>query len=93
MDTEKIEKLLKELNIDKTGKVQDEQYVIVLDDSNEYSRVYTKLDKYEGADLDPEEMVMSDSSSIMIYLTDDFDITLKADFNEDRYYLIIEEAE
>lgn len=87
-----LEQLLKDLNITKQGKMNGDKYIIQLDNSDEFSRMYTVLDKYEGADLDPEEMVMSSSSSIMIYLTDDFDITLKADFDKDTYQMIIEEA-
>ena len=37
-------------------------------------------------------MIMSDSNSIMTYLTPDFDITLKADFDKDKYYVVVEES-
>ena len=87
-----LEQLLKDLNITKPGKLNGDKYIIQLENSDEFSKMYTVLDKYEGADLDPEGMVMSSSSSIMIYLTDDFDITLKADFDKDTYQMIIEEA-
>jgi len=87
-----LEQLLKDLHITKQGKMNGDKYIIQLDNSDEFSRMYTVLDKYEGADLDPEGMVMSSSSSIMVYLTDDFDITLKADFDRDTYQMIIEEA-
>ena len=87
-----LEQLLKDLHITKQGKMNGDKYIINLDNSDEFSRMYTVLDKYEDADLDPEEMIMSSSSSLMVYLTDDFDITLKADFDKDTYQMIIEEA-
>ncbi len=87
-----IEEFVKDIGFPENGKMVDGKYIINFDNSNDYSKAYTKLDKYEGADLDPEDMVLSDTSSVMVYLTDDFDITLKADFVKDVYTLIIEEA-
>ena len=85
MENKRVEDIIKytlsQLNISKDGTWSGDKYVITLDDSNEFSRIYTALDKYDGADLDIESMVMSDSSSIIVYLTDDLDITLKADFD------------
>ena len=95
-DREKLENIIKytldKLNFNKQGVWSGDKYVINLEDSNEFSRLYTALDKCEDADLDIESMVMSDSSSIIVYLTDDLDITLKANFDEDKYYLILEGA-
>lgn len=89
---DKLQALLKSLNITKEGKMSNNKYLITLDNSDEYSRMYTNLDKNGDTYLDPEGMIMSSSTSLMTYLTDDFDITLKADFDNDKYYLIIEEA-
>lgn len=89
---DKLQALLKSLNITKEGKMSNNKYLITLDNSDEYSRMYTNLDKNGDTYLDPEGMIMSSSTSLMTYLTDDFDITLKADFDNDNYYLIIEEA-
>ena len=89
---DKLQALLKSLNITKEGKMSNNKYLITLDNSDEYSRMYTNLDKNADTYLDPEGMIMSSSTSLMTYLTDDFDITLKADFDNDKYYLIIEEA-
>lgn len=90
---DKLQKLLNDLHISKEGKMNGNKYIITLDNSDDFSRMYTILDKYPEASLDPEGMIMSDSSSVMVYLTDDFDITLKADFDRDAYYVIIEEAQ
>ena len=92
MDKEKLNKLLSDLKLTGKGKESGDKYVITVDSSNELSRFYTLLDKYEDADLDPEGMVMSDKSIYMVYLTDDFDITLKGDLENDKYSMIIEDA-
>ena len=89
---DKLKELLDSLYITKPGKMNGDKYIITLSNSDEYSKMYTLLDKSD-ASLDPEGMIMSSSDSMMTYLTDDFDITLKADFDNDRYYLIIEEAQ
>lgn len=93
MNTDKLNALLKDLGLLNKGKEVNGKYVITAKDSNEFSRLYTLLDKYDGADLDPEGMVMSDKSLVMVYLTDDFDITLKGDLANDNYNMIITEAE
>lgn len=92
MDKEKLNKLLSDLNLTGKGKESGDKYVITVKDSNELSKLYTLLDKYEDADLDPEGMIMSDKSLVMVYLTDDFDITLKGDLDKDVYNMIIEDA-
>lgn len=76
----------------KEVKDNDNKVIVVLDSSDEYSRVYTALDKWEDATLDPEGMVMSVDTCIMTYLTDNLDITLRAELNNDKYFIVIEEA-
>ena len=92
MDKEKLNKLLSDLNLVGKGKEVGNKYVITMDRSDDFSRYYTMLDKYEGADLDPEGQVMSDNSIVMKFLTDDFDITLKGDLEQDVYNMVIEDA-
>ena len=93
MNEDKLKQLLDSLQINREGKLSGDKYIIQLNNSDDYSKMYTKLDKCEEATLDPEGMIMSNSESLMTYLTDDFDITLKADFDKDNYFLIIEEAQ
>lgn len=92
MDKEKLNKLLSDLNLVDKGKEVGNKYVITMDRSDDFSRYYTMLDKYENADLDPEGQVMSDNSIVMKFLTDDFDITLKGDLEQDVYNMVIEDA-
>jgi len=91
--TDIINVTLKKLGVDREGSWNGDKYIIPLKDSNEFSKLYTSLDKFEEADLDFESMLMSDSSGILVYLTDDLDITLKANFDDDKYMLIFEGAD
>lgn len=93
MSLEKIKEFLSQLGITQEGVEQENKYIIDLGDSNAYSRVYTILDKSELVDLDIENISMDVEQSTMVYLSDDFDLTLNANFDENRYTLTIEEAE
>ena len=92
MDKAKLNKLLSDLNLTGKGKETCGKYVITINSSDDLSKFYTLLDKYDGADLDPEGQVMSDNSIVMKFLTDDFDITLKGDLEQDIYNMVIEDA-
>ena len=79
------------LLLDKDGEYNDGILTIHLENSNEYSQVYSKLDKLENINLDSEKTIMTEHSSILNYYTDEFDIKLEADFDNDTYRLIVEE--
>lgn len=83
----------KELGITKEGyESTTGSYIIELDNSNEFSKVYTLLDKNEDADLDVETMSMSADLVEMTYLTEDFDVTLQANLKENKYRVEVKEA-
>lgn len=92
MNLEMIKNFLNKLGISQEGVESEGKYVIDLGDSNAYSRVYTILDKSELVDLDVENMSMTEEESTMIYLSDNYDLTLGANFNDNKYTLTIEEA-
>lgn len=83
----------KELGITGEGyESTNGSYVIELKNSNEFSKVYTLLDKNEDAELDVETMHMGEDFVEMTYLTEVFDVTLHADLKENKYFVEIEEA-
>lgn len=84
------EEFAKSLGINGEGISQGNTYTVSLSNSNEYSRVYTILDKAKGIDLDDEESVLSESSTLLVYLADDFDIKLKADLDKNIYTVSFE---
>lgn len=76
-------------------EVEDEDlntYVITLNDSDEFIQVYATAGKVEGFDLDSENIICTESECVIPYLTDDWDITLNADYDNDVYTVTIEEA-
>lgn len=84
------EEFAKSIGITGEGTTSGNIYTVNLKDSNEYSRVYTLLDKAPDADLDNDESVLSESSTLLVYLTDDFDIKLKADLDKNIYTVSFE---
>lgn len=83
----------KDLGITKEGyETTNDSYVIELDNSNEFSKIYTLLDKNEDADLDVETIHMNEELVEMTYLTDGFDVTLRANLKENKYMVEIKEA-
>ena len=86
------EEFAKHLGITKEGSYVDDVYVITLSGSNEYSKVYTILDKSDEVDLDTDEISLDVKNSLMVYLADDFDIKLTADFDADIYTITFEEV-
>lgn len=93
-----IKNVLKKLNLEDAGKYENHFYIIPLADSNEYARMYTKL---ENVAVNTEYPVFSTNTNntttkaINYFETEDNNITynlfLIADFDEDRYYLKIGE--
>lgn len=80
------------LGFSEEGTWSDGKYVISLKDSDDYSRAYTILDTAKDVYLDPKGVALSEHSSIMKYLTRDFDIELDADFDGDSYKVVFSEA-
>ena len=95
-----IDKILDKLQLPNTGRYDNHFYVIDLEDSNEYARVYTKLDKNAINTEFPEFAKNTNESLIKVtnYFEIEienvtYDIFLIADFNEDKYYVKIAERE
>ena len=93
-----IKNILKKLDIQETGSYKDHFYVIPLANSNEYAKMYTKLDKNAINTEFPEFAKNTNEATTKIvnyFEIDDnnitYDIFLFADFNEDKYYVKITE--
>ena len=93
-----IKNVLKKLDIQETGSYKDHFYIINLKDSNDYARMYTKLDKNAINTEYPEfaKNTSENTTKITNYfeIEDDsitYDIFLFANFKEDTYYLKIAE--
>ena len=96
--TSDIKPILKRLEIDDTGRYDNHFYIIDLADSNEYARMYTKLDKNAINTEYPEFTSNSNSSTVKIVnyfeleeSSITYNIFLFADFKKGKYYLKIGE--
>lgn len=93
-----IKEILNKLGITETGSYKDHFYVIQLKDSNDYARMYTKLDKNAINTEYPEFAKNTNEATTKItnYFEIDvdevtYDIFLFADFVEGKYYVKIAE--
>lgn len=88
-----MEEFAKSLGIDKPGTMSGDKYIIDLDDSNEYSKFYSLLDKSSLVDLDTSSTLVNENVSELLYMSDDYDIKLVGNFGRDLYRIIITKGE
>lgn len=91
-----IKNILTRLDIDDTGKYENHFYIINLDDSDAYAKMYTKLNKNAINTEFPTFGTNTSESTVKITnyfeLEEDsnkYIIFLIADFKNDEYYLKI----
>lgn len=85
-----MEEFLKELGITKPGRKNENGfYVIDIDDSDEFGRIFSRLDKSDLVDEDEESSSITLDSANITYLGDDYTITLMADFENDTDYKLV----
>lgn len=86
-----MDKFAKELGIKKLGKMMGKQFVIELDDSDEYSRAYTTLDKSHMLTIEQDKTVMTGDRSELVYSNDEYTVILIGDMDKNKYQVVIEE--
>ena len=85
-----MEEFLKELGITKQGRKNENGfYVIDIDDSDEFGKIFSKLDKSDLVDEDEESSSITLDSANITYLGDDYTITLMGDFENDTDYKLV----
>lgn len=95
-----ISDVLKKLDINRRGRYDNKFYVIDLDDSDDYARTYTKLERNAVNTEYPtiEKNTNDTTTKIINYFetevgVEKYLIFLYADFENDKYYMKIGEAE
>ena len=89
-----MEQLLQEIGINETPRLgSDGVYVIDIQNSNDYGVYYSKLDRSDLLDEDDESSNVTIDGSTIVYISDDYTLTLIADFSSDQYKLTIRENE
>lgn len=87
-----MEKFLKQLGIDLSlHKNDDNDLSAEIKDSNEYGRIFSKLDRSDLIEEDQECSTVTFENSNIQYVNDEYTITLIADFENDTYSLHIRE--
>jgi hypothetical protein len=96
--TNNIKNILDRLEIEDTGRYDNHFYVIPIANSNDYARMYTKLDKNAINTEYPEFTSNSNNTTekiINYFEIEEAEITytifLFADFKNDKYYVKIGE--
>ena len=91
-----VKKVLTRLDIEETGRYDNHFYIIPIEDSNAYARMYTKLEKNAINTEYPTFGTNASNSTVKITnyfeLEEDnnkYIIFLIADFDKDKYYLKI----
>lgn len=89
---EEFEELLDRLDISERGKLSNDRYVITLVDSDDYGRIFSKLDKSNILDIIEENQVVTEQGSSLMYGDDEekFLLNLIADFDSDQYQLVLD---
>lgn len=93
-------KVLDRLGIIKDGQYKSHFFVIQLDDSDEYAKMYTQLNKYAINTEFPNIGVNTNNTTVKVtnYFelqcdNIDYNIFLIADFDKDAYYIKIGERD
>lgn len=82
-----FKKLADKFGIESEGTIVDDEYIIELADSDEYSRVYTLLDNSSDVDINETMSYVSESNCNLVYAGIDFDVSLIANFDDEQYYV------
>lgn len=87
-----IKEFLTTINIDKEIVFDNDISTVLLDNSNEYAKVYTSLTDSEYVELESESVVISPEITSLKYKNNDFVVTLSADLSRDIYKLTFDEV-
>ena len=84
--------LLRKLGINEEGhRSTDNDYVIDLEDSDHFNRIFSKLDKSDLLDENEDSSVVNLEITNILYVAEGFALNLIADFEQDIYKLVITE--
>ena len=89
-----MKQFLTEIGITDVGYfTEDNNYVIDLENSDAFNRVYGKLDSTDLIEENEDASVVNLDVTNIIYFCDEFVINLIADFTQDEYRIVVTEVE
>lgn len=89
-----VDELLSKLNINKEyEKIDNRTYSITIDNSNEFGKIFTKLDNSNIIESLEDSQLVTNEGTSLIYENEEYLLTLQANFENDIYNLIITDKE
>ena len=86
-----MEELLKRIGIEATGEyTKNGAYVVDIRDYDEYSVYYSLLEKSELEEVQDTAQITIHTTNVT-FTSDDYQIVLQADLDEDMYKLVVTE--
>lgn len=87
-----MKELLRKIGITEAGYFSsNNNYVIDFDNSDEYNKAFSKLDRTDLVEENDDTSVINMSVSNIMYSNNDFSLNLIADFDNDTYKLVVTE--
>lgn len=87
-----MKELLNNIGITRVGHFDNKHaYVVEFETDAEYNKAFSKLDKSDLLEENPDASSVTLDTSIVVYESDDYVLTLLANFNENRYELQVKE--
>lgn len=83
-----IEEFIDSLNLPYIGEMKGEEYVISLQDSNEFSEVYNLISNKDELHVE-EESTANDGEARFTFYGQFYEVKLDADFDDDVYRVTI----
>lgn len=84
-----MEEELKKLGIEQEGQEgKDGSYVIPIENSDEWGKMFSKLDGSDLEDMEDNQLLTDNNSSLM-FRSDNYQYNLLADFSANEYKLVI----
>ena len=85
-----MKEFLQRLNINNDGYLTDDgEYVVEIKDSNEYSKVFSKIESSDLVHEVEDDSVFDIDNNTLYFEAEDYDLELNADLKEDTYSLIV----
>jgi hypothetical protein len=86
-----MEELLKQLSIEDIGEIKGGVYTIDINSYDEFSAIYNKLEQSEVITKDSNESSFNMDEAHIVYLSDNYELNLNGDLDDDVYVLTIKE--
>ena len=87
-----MKELLNKLGITQAGYFsKDKSYIIDFEDDKEYNKAFSRIDKSNLLEEDPDTSVINTNVSNIVYTNDNFILNMIADFDSETYKLVVKE--